>query len=571
MPKIRQVGLIRRGQKYYYRVRIPKDLKHVFRRNEIMKSLRTESVASAKVQAKGLSYRVERLFMQVRCGMLTKEQIKYLIKENLDGLLNDFEEARDFMEPANGPYNPAGGEDSAEWAEFLAEYHQKELVPGAVNDGLDFAFRFLQEKGFFKNQSLLDLDDDDLKLVRFASREFHKSFISVFKTEKERLAGNYDNPYDSFTQSVAARAAKLSPSLGKALELFVEEKKAKGRAEKTVNEFDRQRRLYLKVLGDKPVDQFVREDFVKVKGILEQWPKNANTLSRQYGHKIEKYNLDGLGIGEIIKRANQDDLGEPYSTRTVHKHLEAINSTFKFCVTSGWIDKSPCPSWKEPDKDEEEQMRPFSQEEISRLFSSSLFGPKSKRLRQPEVLWAFIIAAFSGMRIGEVVQLAVGDIFQDLESELWSFDINAKGEKSLKNKSSRRIVPIHPQLIELGFLEYVESARGMGEVWLWPNLKKAKGFDKDNFSKLVNRDIKKHCVKDKRVRFHSFRDTFAHALAAAGVGESIIGSILGHASESKVTEKYMGKYPPPVMLEAMEKIQYDFDFSSLESVMPKKS
>lgn len=566
MPRVNHVGLVKRGSRYYFRLRIPKDLQTIFRRNEVLKSLRTGSSASAKIQAKGLSYRLEQLFMQVRCGMLTREQIKHLIHENLTNILAGFEESRDALKPA-APYNPAPKntidvQESRQMAEYLSEWHQEQLIPGQ-DKGIGFAFDFLKDKGLF-DKEFEDLTEDELGLVRFASRELRKSFVTVFKTERERLAGNYDNPYDSHTLKAASVPRRPVPLFSEAMERFLAEKRARGRTEKTLNEFDRQRRLYLKILGDKPVDQYERADFVRAKGILEKWPRNANALSRR-GHAISKYNLDGLSTEEIIKRA---DLGAPYDTRTVHKHLEAINSTFKFCVTSGWLDRSLCPSWKEPEKEVEEKMQPFSQEEITRFFSSSLFSSKSKRVQQPETLWAFVIAVFSGLRIGEIVQLAVEDVFQYADSDLWCFDINAEGEKTLKNKSSKRVIPVHPQLLALGFLNYVERARARGQQWLWPGLKKDKGFDSDGFSKRVNRDIDRHCAKDKRKRFHSFRDTFAHALTAAGVDSAIIGGILGHTPASKITEKYMGKYPPSVMLEYMGKVQYEFDFSSLKTILP---
>ena len=41
------------------------------------------------------------------------------------------------------------------------------------------------------------------------------------------------------------------------------------------------------------------------------------------------------------------------------------------------------------------------------------------------------------------------------EGDVWVFDINDKEEKRLKNMSSERLVPIHPQLIKLGLLDYV--------------------------------------------------------------------------------------------------------------------
>ena len=52
----------------------------------------------------------------------------------------------------------------------------------------------------------------------------------------------------------------------------------------------------------------------------------------------------------------------------------------------------------------------------------------------------------------------MGDVRR--EGEIWVIDINAHGDKRLKTESSARLVPIHPQLIGLGWLDYVEFWAG---------------------------------------------------------------------------------------------------------------
>jgi hypothetical protein len=48
---------------------------------------------------------------------------------------------------------------------------------------------------------------------------------------------------------------------------------------------------------------------------------------------------------------------------------------------------------------------------------------------------------------------------------------NKRVGRRIKNKSSERAVPVHPKLIELGFLGYVAARRREGEkAWLFPTV-----------------------------------------------------------------------------------------------------
>lgn len=46
-----------------------------------------------------------------------------------------------------------------------------------------------------------------------------------------------------------------------------------------------------------------------------------------------------------------------------------------------------------------------------------------------------------------------------------------EADKSLKNINSQRQMPIHPELIKLGFLKYVEALKANGQERLFPELK----------------------------------------------------------------------------------------------------
>jgi len=81
--------------------------------------------------------------------------------------------------------------------------------------------------------------------------------------------------------------------------------------------------------------------------------------------------------------------------------------------------------------------------------------------------WIPLVALLQGMRGNEIAQMDTTDV--RLVNGVWCFHVSvwtedengtrAKIDKSLKNRPSERIVPIHRRLIELGFLHHVEERR----------------------------------------------------------------------------------------------------------------
>lgn len=67
----------------------------------------------------------------------------------------------------------------------------------------------------------------------------------------------------------------------------------------------------------------------------------------------------------------------------------------------------------------------------------------------------------SGVRPNEFAQLYIGDVKQT-DAGTWYLDLNDEAldsAKTIKTASSRRRVPIHPELIKFGFLAFVEQRR----------------------------------------------------------------------------------------------------------------
>lgn len=66
-----------------------------------------------------------------------------------------------------------------------------------------------------------------------------------------------------------------------------------------------------------------------------------------------------------------------------------------------------------------------------------------------------LLGAYSGARLSEICQLRVEDITE--ANGIWCMKIMPEAG-SLKTLGSERVVPLHPAVIEAGFLQFVQVA-----------------------------------------------------------------------------------------------------------------
>lgn len=114
-----------------------------------------------------------------------------------------------------------------------------------------------------------------------------------------------------------------------------------------------------------------------------------------------------------------------------------------------------------------------------------------------------------------------------------------KAGRRLKTKQSERFIPVHPRLIELGFLDFVAvQAKTRGtDAWLFP-LAAPGTKGTAAYSKWFGRYIGAHGVTDTAKVFHSFRQSFIDGVA--NVGDEIKHALLGW-SGGGIPAKYGAK------------------------------
>jgi len=152
------------------------------------------------------------------------------------------------------------------------------------------------------------------------------------------------------------------------------------------------------------------------------------------------------------------------STTTINKLLTLFGSIMLHCVKEGHINSNPVEGLKiQRKKRADEERKVYTPDDIKKIVAN-LPEPASK----PERYWIPLIGMFSGMRMGEICGLHIDDVKQ--VDGIWCFNVDDEDDKRLKNLSSKRVVPVHPYLIQGGFISFVDKLRGKGFKRLWPDL-----------------------------------------------------------------------------------------------------
>jgi integrase len=309
--------------------------------------------------------------------------------------------------------------------------------------------------------------------------------------------------------------------------------------------------------------------------IADKWAKERAPIKRTIGQAskvVSRYveHMDDTKIEQITRRhvvEFKDKLLESGQTPVnTNKQLMLLHTLLNFAVANSIIDQNPAKGVKvEVRKNAKEARLPFDIPALNALFSSPVFaaGERPRGGAGDAAYWLPLLALFTGARIEELCQLHPGDVYEETYRELdgsersaWVLRITDEGPgQALKNPGSRRRIPIHAELIRLGFVDYARKAKGRNRIFD-KLVKDTVGDESGNWSKWFGGYLRdKAGVADTRMVFHSFRHTFKHEARAMEIPEDVSDAITGHAG-GKVSRTYGGTdYPLRPLVEAMSRFQ----------------
>ena len=150
--------------------------------------------------------------------------------------------------------------------------------------------------------------------------------------------------------------------------------------------------------------------------------------------------------------------------------------------------------------------------------------------------WITLIGFLHGMRREEPIVLRVRHVKQN--AGIWYFDLlDEEVVQHLKDVGSPRHVPLHKDLLDLGFIEARVAGRSPQSA-LFPEATSHSEIARhgDPFGKWFLNFRRFHDVEDEKLDFHSVRHTVISRLLDAGVPENHVEEICGHEGAGRRSE-----------------------------------
>jgi integrase len=396
-----------------------------------------------------------------------------------------------------------------------------------------------------------------------------RAFAELRKLELARLGGDYSvTPSDPVFASPPAGEARPTPApsvtsaaplASKLIAEFAAHRRREGRVKAKTEDLDEAaRKRFIEWCGDRPIDQYRKLDLSEFADAYSRFPAD-------HRHKPAAYRA--MPMKEIVADAERRK-AKPVAPATVQRNYSAVSSFFEWCVRKGLVDNNPCEGVLDLKKTTRARDRraAWTVDDLNELFGTPAWVGYERDTRRdlPGTVrkrdwffWLPPLMLFTGMRLGEAASLFLSEVKH--EGEVAYFDLQVREDRSLKTMAGERRIPVHPELVALGFLDYVAGLRRAGEVQVFPSLKPGGKYKEWSFTptKGINKYLKALGMKrdGRKLDNHGFRHNFVTALAVAGVSSEVALELRGHEQKG-MSAVYIKGLPITVLADAIAKVAY---------------
>ena len=403
------------------------------------------------------------------------------------------------------------------------------------------------------------------------AREWRQEYLSPLQGKIDQLSKQIallrTAPEKSTEESTEA-STQNSPLLSLGLEEFLQTKSDSGLAKSSIQSLKGTIHVFQTILtainGKEPSISEINASLIRdLYKIIRMYPKNLDKLSQ-----FKKFSATDKILQ--IKQSSREEFEKRgiaiLSTKSINDYLARFREILNYFNDQQLLSNPTLASilMSLTGNIGGKKRVPFDNIDLKKLFQSEQY--RLAKFRKSSYYWAPLISLFTGATEAEILQLHISDI--RVESDILFFDFNDDGnDKQLKTKNGRaRQVPVHSQLIKLGFERYVSDRKKQGSTHLFSEIRNSRGQFR-NFSRWFNEKYKvKLGVKaeDGTMKdFHSFRHLVSTKLIGDGEPEYIANEIVGHSSRERSTT--VKTYSNGVLLtkkkESIERIKYDIDFN----------
>ena len=408
--------------------------------------------------------------------------------------------------------------------------------------------------------SNFEITEDSIPLATFGNI-VRRGLIELYRRHSARLDDDYSN---EFIDQMFAPKAKVKATFGELCDQFMkiyrDEASSKKVNQQQINQTKSRVNIISQLIGrDMPVNTIDYDLCLAFRNQITGLPQNW-------------IGFQDLPIDEVLKKtANKPAIGHG----TQSEYLRLLTKVLDLAHKKGLIpvvyssDMTPITT-KVANKNKRD---PFSNDQIKTFFQSSYYNKCGSEPRpfehagQPWRFWLPLMCLTMGLRPKEVCQMNLADIKKSEDGVLYVHIIATDDDdespaqeniKTVKTEASRRIIPVHPELLKIGFAEYVEATLSKSETMLFPGLKPNKY---GNYAVYPLKRFREKFLPDvlelkKTQSFYSFRHSFRDALRRMEAPPEILQALGAWSQGNLVSDDYGGGYEPNQLLKYVEKIEY---------------
>lgn len=293
----------------------------------------------------------------------------------------------------------------------------------------------------------------------------------------------------------------------------------------------------------------------------------------------------GQPLDEAIARAKQE-AREALSAITQQQYLATLKELLALAVKKELIRVNYADDLRPLQVDDlppEERRKPFEIGRLITFFNSPYYRACAEASEVPYRhsgkdwrYWFPLLSLFGGMRPKEIFQMHIDDVQRTPKGTRF-FDIAATTDgddehqpqlkKTTKTATSRRQIPVHPELQKIGFLDFVEDQRKASNDPLL-----FRGITRDRYDDPAHyplRDFRETFLPEAielkpRQAAYSFRHTWRDAARRINASPEFLKAVGGWSGGKTTADIYGSKDQPDLHAKDMARIAFEgLDLSHL--------
>ena len=449
--------LRRRGRVYSVVVPVPVDLQTALGKKQIWRSLGTKCYANARSLGRQVVAEMDTLFIRVRFGMITREEIKSMVAEVGLRVL-DFSERLRLLRARSAD---EVAETSNSYA-ISAETYEGKLATGDYDPAVrSMAKTLLKDKK-------VKLSETD-PMFTLLMRELTQELITRSKIQAERVKGQYDTDYQH--RVLSRWEANKPPDKGE------------------------------------PLSQLLNDYAIAWQGEPHRQKRKCSDCKLTIKYLTECFKRD-LGVNELgraeLNALNDFFTKKKFQPKTINNRWELLAAAYNWGNDEGRFKiENPVKRIKLAVSDKRGKRKHLTAAEVNDYVHGITANQTATR---PEKYWIPLLMMYTGARPGELAKLTPADVLE--HDGILCLRLTSRKGRNKRSDTAvmvTRYLPVAKYLIDIGFGKFVSGCK---TARLFSNCRLEKGtYYPSNLSVEMCGEIREY-TGSADIDVYSIRHTF---------------------------------------------------------------